>query len=82
MRLLILLTALALSGCVSLEYTDPSGRRLKYTSPAFGTKHIKSLTLADGSRLEGYSNEQSQMVDFLRQIYEAGMATALKSTSK
>lgn len=78
MKVLLVLLAILLSGCVSIEYTDSIGRRLKYEAPAFGVKAVRSLTMADGTKLEGYSSEQSSMVDFIRSIYEAGVTAGAK----
>ena len=81
MKVLFVICLMALSGCTTFEYTDSIGRKFKYSSPAFGTKHVKSLTFPDGARLEGYSTAQSEMVDMLRGIYEAGRANALNTPS-
>lgn len=66
-----IIAALTTGGCVSVQYTDSIGRKFSYSAPAFGNKAIKRVDLTNGV-MEGYSSDQSQMVDFLRSIYEDG----------
>jgi hypothetical protein len=77
--ILLILIGAALTSCVRVSYYDPiTGRKFDYSAPAFGTKNIKSIDLING-KLEGYTSEQSQIVDFARSMYEAGLSAGKKA---
>ena len=80
--IIAVLLAGSLSGCVQFRYKD-SFRDISYSAPAFGSKSIKSIDLTSGKeRMEGYTSEQSQMLDLVKAAFEAGTAAGLAKAVK